>query len=168
MKRQNFFFQFTILLLLGVLFTGCGKDSGSSNTASATTTQQPINELPTVPGGVSGCEQAFSKSDLVAALQSGSIPFGVGTFYYQNCSTKDRWIDVTKCSLKSRSSSSHELGSTRDSLVNALVSKVNSSVQHVYNAAGTYHRIWFSDGGFWDLNLCQPLAAQPVIKHRIR
>lgn len=171
MKRKNLF----ILLVTGLLTLGlnsCGSDNEKAPVPTVNAAS-PVGALDPNFNQTS-CANATSYTDLrnkvhagqfvteindIENYQLGRYEFREGEKWYHLDSYR-RVDGITRASYKGQDRVVHEAGTSKAAVLDRLKSIVDNAVSYV----PTYgkHEIYHADGSVYRIDLCYPLAANPV------
>ncbi|MCF8060806.1 MAG: hypothetical protein K9K67_15995 [Bacteriovoracaceae bacterium] len=180
MKRKNFF----TLLMIGLLTFGlssCGDDNekGGPLPVTSGTASNPFNDNGYVNNT---CQSATSFEDFKNKVSAGSFVTELNnyeTYYFveQEPETDQgkflgfipyntfKWVTLgqfTRSSTKGTSEVNHEAGSEKVVVRDYLMAILNQKSQH--RGGGSYYEVLTYSGEVFGINLCLPIAANPVYR----
>lgn len=178
--RDIFAFGVAILLITGI--SSCGKKNESdpgNNTANGTSNTNGL--LPNYSNY--NCKTSTSFQDFKNKVSQGQFVSEISnteTYYFvevepqinegnwwifdYNTIQWDKIRDFTRSSTKGSTSVSHEAGNTKTAVRNFLMNILNSASQNQVIGGGSYYEVVTYTGERYGINLCYPLAANPVSK----
>lgn len=173
MKTLNW--KKTMMSLAGIsimaIFLGsCGSDNKVAVTPAPDTAD--TSESTATTDGTDSCVSVNSFTEFKDNVVSGNFirqSSNYERYIYNECEVGSKWIfTYTKCNDSfSRESNleldsiDHEMATTRTELLSDLSSIVNTATNYQY-AGGSSFYIQVSSGDVYGINLCAPLAANPV------
>ncbi len=175
MKRKNLFvLMFAAVLTIGLSSCGSDNEGAPPAPAPAVTNNNPVTS--TTINGVSQCATATTYNDFRNKVHNGEFvqeTRDIETYRIAEYQFKENdgwWIFDTykfermgsfdRTSYKGEDRVVHEVGTTKTAVLNHLKSIVDNARNHA--GMGSYHEILHTDGMIYGINLCSPIAANPV------
>ena len=158
------------LIGLSLMLAALGS-CGSDNKVEVTTTEDVSTSTATVDG-VSSCVTVSSFTDFQSNIAAGNFMtqnYNYEQYTYRECEIDDKWYGtLTKCNdTFTRTSNveldniSHDLASTRTELLSELTNLVYDTTNFQWRSSSSFY-FSTSSGNVIAIDLCQPLAANPV------
>lgn len=173
MKRKNLF----ILLVSSLLTLGlssCGSDN-EGKPVPTVSSASPVGALDPNYEQTS-CPTANGYNDFRGKVHAGQFitetrdieSYTIGSYRFEE---RDGWWifdtynytrigSTTRVGYKGVDRAVHEQGNSKSAILDHLKYIVDQAVNH--QGAGGYHEVLHSDGTIYGINLCSPIAANPV------
>lgn len=167
MKTQKHLFM-SLLVLLSLAFTpGCGSKDNEAGDSNPVNQPPPVVD-PIIIDGREDCRTDIYDLDSLKTAVSNAefVSQNYPIVMYVVSKGKRRGIFYTYSNSSTRVSYetgnvTHEYGSTREAIRDGLSSRLSDGVNYYKMGAG-YHRIETSNGDVYDIDLCSPIAANPI------